>query len=635
MTNTSDSPDPPIDRYCDLVMKGGITSGVVYPAAIDRLSRQYRFKNIGGSSAGAIAAVLTAAAEYQRLHHKSNAGFECLKRLPHDLGQEIPETKTRRLLSLFQPQDGTHRLFAALVHSLNSQTTSSRIGNIVMGLLKAYWPATLGSVLFVLAVGYFFAAWLTALLLGLIAVVVAVGMWIYRDISGAMVKNGFGMCNGMPGNASRTEALTPWLHRLIQEAAGRTGGPPLTFGDLWRAPGTPKDARVERGKEALVLKVLSTNLSHGRPYTFPLNEQERETGAASHFRASERLYFKPDELKPYLPADVHKWMVSRARPYVVEPGREGSDPSFERAEKLGLVELPPPEDFPVLLAARMSLSFPLLFSAIPLWAINHEIGHKPRDFYRCWFSDGGISSNFPMHLFDGLIPRWPTFGITLEPEIAGRDNEPYLPPSYRKGYGERWDLFDVKSPDISRFGGFVSAIVTTMQNWNDATLSRMPGVRDRVVHVHLNKKEGGMNLNMEIDTIDAISQRGAAAAEKLIARFATPAPNREQAEGWDEHRLVRTNVLLKMLEERAPVVVNALSLDCPHATSIDALIDAAGLTAAAGYIRPLNADQLLTLHGLVDAVRAQGEALNNIAGGPHPNPFVALPKPELRVRPPL
>ena len=40
---------------CDLVMKGGITSGIVYPAAILRLKDKYRFRNIGGTSAGAMA----------------------------------------------------------------------------------------------------------------------------------------------------------------------------------------------------------------------------------------------------------------------------------------------------------------------------------------------------------------------------------------------------------------------------------------------------------------------------------------------------------------------------------------------------------------------------------------------------
>ena len=50
------------DKYCDLVMKGGITSGIVYPNAVLSLAREYRFKSIGGTSAGAIAAAVAAAA---------------------------------------------------------------------------------------------------------------------------------------------------------------------------------------------------------------------------------------------------------------------------------------------------------------------------------------------------------------------------------------------------------------------------------------------------------------------------------------------------------------------------------------------------------------------------------------------
>ena len=51
---------------CDLVMKGGITSGVVYPKLVAKLSSKYRFKNIGGTSAGAIAAGACAAAGWLR-----------------------------------------------------------------------------------------------------------------------------------------------------------------------------------------------------------------------------------------------------------------------------------------------------------------------------------------------------------------------------------------------------------------------------------------------------------------------------------------------------------------------------------------------------------------------------------------
>jgi len=51
--------DPPL--MCDIVMKGGITSGVVYPGAIISLAKRYRFRSIGGTSAGAIAAAIAPA----------------------------------------------------------------------------------------------------------------------------------------------------------------------------------------------------------------------------------------------------------------------------------------------------------------------------------------------------------------------------------------------------------------------------------------------------------------------------------------------------------------------------------------------------------------------------------------------
>ena len=39
---------------CDVIMKGGVTSGVVYPLVITELAKHYRFAHIGGTSAGAI-----------------------------------------------------------------------------------------------------------------------------------------------------------------------------------------------------------------------------------------------------------------------------------------------------------------------------------------------------------------------------------------------------------------------------------------------------------------------------------------------------------------------------------------------------------------------------------------------------
>ena len=68
---------------CDIVMKGGITSGVVYPLAVVELSNTYRFRNIGGTSTGAIAAAATAAAELGRDPKRETRGFKLLEKLPN------------------------------------------------------------------------------------------------------------------------------------------------------------------------------------------------------------------------------------------------------------------------------------------------------------------------------------------------------------------------------------------------------------------------------------------------------------------------------------------------------------------------------------------------------------------------
>src|ERR1700674_2570226 len=106
----------PEDRFCDLVMKGGITSGVVYPPAICALAKKYRFKNIGGTSAGAIAAAVTAAAEYQPRRDGSMDGFSALEGLPKELGTKGSGGKTQ-LLRLFQPDRPCLRLFRILTGS--------------------------------------------------------------------------------------------------------------------------------------------------------------------------------------------------------------------------------------------------------------------------------------------------------------------------------------------------------------------------------------------------------------------------------------------------------------------------------------------------------------------------------------
>ena len=69
---------------------------------------------------------------------------------------------------------------------------------------------------------------------------------------------------------------------------------------------------------------------------------------------------------------------------------------------------PGPEALPLVVMARMSLELPGLIAAVPLYAVDRN---GDQAVVRHLFSDGGISSNFPMHFFDALLPSRPTFGI--------------------------------------------------------------------------------------------------------------------------------------------------------------------------------------------------------------------------------
>src|SRR4029077_7102164 len=136
----SRSSSVPRGRFCDLVMKGGITSGIVYPPAITKLANEYDFQKIGGPSAGAIAAAVTAAAEYQRRNTGRMGGFDLLNDLPDQLGQTDARGNTRPL-RLFQPQDPCRRLFSMLTASLNAASTARRVVAIIGSALRSYWLA--------------------------------------------------------------------------------------------------------------------------------------------------------------------------------------------------------------------------------------------------------------------------------------------------------------------------------------------------------------------------------------------------------------------------------------------------------------------------------------------------------------
>jgi predicted acylesterase/phospholipase RssA len=606
---------PPVDRYCDLVMKGGITSGIVYPPLVARLSESYRFKSIGGTSAGAIAAAATAAAEYRRRTGGVNAPFPPeLGELPSRLSESVDGHS--KLFSLFQAElGGCRRLFRVLTTALNAKGTWHRVFKIGVGFLLGYWLATLVSVLIALWVGtqYGMVAGTLSLLCLLL---VTIGLLVYRDFTRSLVTNNYGLCTGMTAPGYRYEALTPWLHQLIQDLAGKPLDQPLTFEDLWAAPGFPPLAfNLPHGMpvRSIDLRMFTTNLSTGRPFILPFTDETC------------RLFFDPHELKRYLPTEVVTFMEANSIPYTPCPP---SDPPAAEAARLGLDlrELPPGK-WPVVLAARLSLSFPVLFCAVPLWAIDYDPARNHRTFRRCMFSDGGISSNFPIHMFDGLLPMWPTFGVQLEPKLKHRPNMVFLPPRYAEGYGERWNRFDEQKTSGNRMGGFLSAIMGAMQNWNDNTASRMPGVRDRVVRIRLDDDEGGMNLNMPADTIQKVAARGDEAAKELIARFDAPGL------GWRDQRWIRFRVTLESLRARFSEVGLTLRYTDPQAGSYDDLATTAMTEIIDGETSALSPAEGAMLRDILVAMRNFDAAISGqLSSVPD---FHVMPSTDLKVRPSL
>ncbi|MGH7727568.1 MAG: hypothetical protein ACREM2_02085 [Vulcanimicrobiaceae bacterium] len=501
-------------RYCDIVMKGGITSGVVYPSAVVEIAKNFVFRNVGGTSAGAIAASLTAAAEYRRQRDGSEAGFERLAGLPDWLA-------AGNLERLFAPNRATRSLFRTVF------ALASRKGAFgKMTALSAAYPlqalaGTIPAVLLAVAaianprVNPFWRAMdIVAILATLIVfVTLATGLWLWRDLRRELPPNLYGLCSGVDdANPKNETALSVWLARELELTAGLAPGiVPLTFGMLWDAAAEPPEpaAHAEVSDPVVRLQVIATNLSHGRPHIVPFT--------------TDGYLYDPAEFAKLFPAHVVAWLARRS------PEQLG-----------GLRALPPIGDLPVIVAARMSLAFPFLLSAVPLYvsATQGDIGQaRTNDAAapeKCWFSDGGISSNFPVTLFDAPLPRWPTFAIDLEAFGPGQCDDVSMPANNEDGtkptYGE-----------IGSVSGFAEAIANTMQNWADNAQMRIPGYRDRVVTVRLHPSEGGLNLDMPPEIVRALSARGTKAGRMLVERFAAPSTLDPKNVGmnWENQRWVR------------------------------------------------------------------------------------------------
>ena len=78
--------------------------------------------------------------------------------------------------------------------------------------------------------------------------------------------------------------------------------------------------------------------------------------------STQEFYFDADEMRELFPAAVVDWMVAHP------PGGE-----TRQFEGRTLHPWPAPDELPVIVPTRMSLSFPVLISAVRLWAVDYTL----------------------------------------------------------------------------------------------------------------------------------------------------------------------------------------------------------------------------------------------------------------------
>lgn len=522
------------EQECDLVMQGGVTSGIVYPPLVLKLKDRYVFRNVAGTSAGAIAAAATAAAE----HGRARGGFEALAKVSRDLADPA------FLVGLFQPSLEARPLFRFALDLLRGfgarGTPRGTIGKAVatVAALGRAFPvdvvggglagAALAAAAVLLPGGLATPGAVLPALTGFVLGAAAAVAWAVARVLRVVEANGFGLCSGLsdPRVASSQPALVEWLGDLLETLAGRPAdGAPLSFGDLERA--------------GVRLRMVTSALTQLRPYVLPFDR---------------RFVFRETELRDYFPARVVAHLVERR--HVSQ--RVELPPGFHF--------LPEPEDLPVVFAARLSLGFPILFRAVPLYTIDRSAfagaerarGEKARvleaGLQRHWFSDGGICSNFPIHFFDAWLPRRPTFGICLTslPDegidaATGRVAARYLTDQEPSSEEQASDDGAVQLPRANQAAqaewvpvkgllGFLWNVFLSAQTHHDNALAELPSARGRIVRIRLADSEGGLNLAMQKESVLAMIRKGERAGEALLG-FDLP-----------RHQWVRLRVLFAELE---------------------------------------------------------------------------------------
>ena len=157
-----------------------------------------------------------------------------------------------------------------------------------------------------------------------------------------------------------------------------------------------------------------------------------------------------------------------------------------------------PDDQPVADAVRASMSIPFYFRPVSLTSAAGVTST---------LVDGGVLSNFPIDSFDrfdGKPPRWPTFGVTVVPNLP-EGNDQLIP-----GVGA---LRLLGPPSV-----LLEQLITTMFVGHDQTYLNQPWVSARAIRVD-STSVNFLDFGIARKDAEALYAKGYAAAKEFLSTW--------------------------------------------------------------------------------------------------------------------
>lgn len=156
-----------------------------------------------------------------------------------------------------------------------------------------------------------------------------------------------------------------------------------------------------------------------------------------------------------------------------------------------------PDEQPVADAVRASMAVPFFYRPVTLTSAH---GRKST------LVDGGVLSNFPIYTFDrpdGRAPLWPTFGVTVVPELS------------RDGAGVGEMVPALKTMRLFGQSSLLENLITTMLVGHDLTYLNEPWVSVRAIRVN-STDVGVLDFGASRPRLEELYESGYTAAREFL-----------------------------------------------------------------------------------------------------------------------